>query len=238
MRSFTTSAPRLPWLPLLVIAPLAAGCSAAIPGSSKFSCQADAPNGICAPAREIYRQTDDRARTRAQAPAVTAPEATAQPLPLVATGTASHPSTSPDAIVPVRAAPAVLRVWVAPHETNSGDLHAASFVFTELASRRWTGGGGAFAGSGPAVLRPLDPNAPALPAPPAGIGGWPRGGGAPGGFEPVPNFQPRQELQAGARRGEELDDGDAPTGFFGPRPPVQAASVDRRPVQQASPGFR
>jgi conjugal transfer pilus assembly protein TraV len=213
---------RRPVLALLVVAPLAGACSTAIPGASTFSCQGELPNGICASARDVYRQTDDRNRGQPRADATPA-EGGGTVVSAATLASASAASTA----APVRSAPPVLRVWVAPHETVAGDFHAASVVFTELAPRRWAGGG-AFGGAGPAVLRPLDPSAPFPAPPPAASGGAaPRGGGGPALPDSLPSFEPRREMQAAGPRRDELDDGET-GGFFGPRPPVQAASATSR----------
>lgn len=40
--------------------------------------------------------------------------------------------------MPVREAPQVMRVWVAPYNDENDDLHWPSFVFTEITKRRWS----------------------------------------------------------------------------------------------------
>lgn len=219
---------------ILALPLLASACAAAVPGSSTFSCDAAAPDGVCASAREVYRQTDGRAATwRAPGTTTTSPPsspgiARADPASTEAppAGAAAPNAVLPvafgqDGAVPLRAPPTILRVWIAPWETQQGDLHMAGYVYTELVPRRW------MVGNAPvptqAVLRPLAPDAP-LPRS-APTGGDPRGAPPP----PVAPLEPRRELQA---RGDGLDD-DGGGGFFGPRPPVVPASAYRPPQAAA-----
>ena len=40
--------------------------------------------------------------------------------------------------MPIREAPQVMRVWVAPYNDENDDLHWPSYVFTEITKRRWS----------------------------------------------------------------------------------------------------
>lgn len=40
--------------------------------------------------------------------------------------------------MPIREAPEVMRVWVAPYNDENDDLHWPSYVFTEITKRRWS----------------------------------------------------------------------------------------------------
>lgn len=40
--------------------------------------------------------------------------------------------------MPIREAPQVMRVWVAPYTDENDDLHWPSFVYTEITKRRWS----------------------------------------------------------------------------------------------------
>lgn len=40
--------------------------------------------------------------------------------------------------LPIREAPQVMRVWVAPYTDQNDDLHWPSFVYTEITKRRWS----------------------------------------------------------------------------------------------------
>lgn len=42
--------------------------------------------------------------------------------------------------LPVREAPQVMRVWVAPYNDENDDLHMPGFIFTEIATRKWSFG--------------------------------------------------------------------------------------------------
>lgn len=217
--------------------PLLGACGVAMPGSSDYTC-GEVPAGVCASARDVYRMTDNRTgpmlQTDHAAPDNSAPGGiSAQPLPAPrpvgasAPGPASPAAASPalpvsfsqDGAVPLRTPSLVMRVWVAPWETEKGDLVMPGYVYTELAERRWMVGHTAVPTS--TVLRPLEP---------------PRGGdsfGAPMQSMPpalTPLPEPRgMDPDMREARTSSGDDG----GFFGPRPPVQAASTTgRRPAAQ------
>jgi len=42
--------------------------------------------------------------------------------------------------IPIRTPARVLRIWIAPWEDKSGDLHMASLVYSEIEKRRWVVG--------------------------------------------------------------------------------------------------
>jgi conjugal transfer pilus assembly protein TraV len=48
----------------------------------------------------------------------------------------------------------VMRVWIAPWEDSHGDLHAATYLYTEITPRRWS------LGLPPPVPPPRDPGDP------------------------------------------------------------------------------
>ena len=60
--------------------------------------------------------------------------------------------------VPVRTPAKVMRIWISPWQDQSGDLHMAGHVFTEIEPRRWSVGE---PGGNPApqleLLQPLNP---------------------------------------------------------------------------------
>lgn len=207
---------------LLAALPLLAACSSAIPGSASYSC-AEVPEGICASAREVYRMTDPRNASPPSAPAAGSARTNGPEIPgaLPATSAAAPRAESPapagpalpvsfgpEGALPLRSPPTVLRVWVAPWETERGDLNMPGYVFTEIAPRRWMVGHSPVPTA--AVLRPLEPAGagPAVP-PPAATPAPP----------PAMPFAPRRDMEA---RGRD-EEGDIGEGFFAQRPPVTAA---------------
>jgi conjugal transfer pilus assembly protein TraV len=132
------------------------GCTVfdAVSGSNEFGC-AGMPEGVqCMSAREVYqatehtdtvtgsRQSKDKPPT-APGGAGTTVVASPRPAPALAV---SNP-------LPIRTQAQVMRVWIAPWEDGTGNLHSTSFIFTEIEPRRWQLG---MAATEPEVtLRPL-----------------------------------------------------------------------------------
>jgi hypothetical protein len=67
-----------------------------------------------------------------------------------------------------RTPPQVMRVWIAPWEDSHGDLHAATYLYTEITPRRWSLGLPP-PDPVPRLIRPLQiaPRKDAPPNPPA-----------------------------------------------------------------------
>lgn len=42
--------------------------------------------------------------------------------------------------IPIRSRAKIMRIWIAPWESTSGDLNVSGLIFTELESRRWSVG--------------------------------------------------------------------------------------------------
>lgn len=55
----------------------------------------------------------------------------------------SYTPTEEDGALPLRAPSRIMRIWYAPWETATGDLHISKIVFTEVEARRWTIGNNA-----------------------------------------------------------------------------------------------
>lgn len=53
--------------------------------------------------------------------------------------------------LPVRSSAQVMRIWIAPWVDKNDDLHLPSFLYTEVASRKWNLGESEFAGNGVTV---------------------------------------------------------------------------------------
>lgn len=110
------------------------GCSALSGGDSNYSCEgmgADAEDG-CMSVRDAYEDTHVLEDKNEEAPTQTAIE------------NGRHVAESyvspklPDQPVPVRTPAEVMRIWVAPWESDQGDLNVNGYVYTEIEPRRWT----------------------------------------------------------------------------------------------------
>lgn len=111
--------------------------------------------------------------------------ATLLPLLISGCGTTKPPGSAvakiadqrPAGMQPKRVGPAAMEAWIAPWESQNGDLYPASTVYISVAPERWEYGNA----EGPTVLRPLQlearveeastpPRVPALPIfPPGGV---------------------------------------------------------------------
>lgn len=114
-------------------AALMAGCASmsGLDAKSDFACKA--PDGIlCESMSGIYANAvannlPGQRVTRASA-ATTQSSSDASP------GVITSPISSG---TPIRSAPLVLRVWVAPWEDSDGDLHDQSYVYLQVDSGKW-----------------------------------------------------------------------------------------------------
>jgi len=129
----------------MLLAGTLAGCGTVFPYNSTSTCP-QIGEGVCASAREVYGATnskdivdyrDVRPASKTSAAAISAPAA----VPPAASGIVSGPtlpvSTGAESIIPLRTPSVVMRIWIAPWETESGDLVLSGYVFTELHERRW-----------------------------------------------------------------------------------------------------
>jgi len=126
-----------------------AGCSFLQIGEANYGCKG-MPSGVtCMSARDVYqltesenfrqRMADDAKLNQAKADGdkktVESLEATSKPM--VASGehyVVPRPARNP---VPIRTQAAVMRVWVAPWESEGGDLNVPGYIYTEIEPRRW-----------------------------------------------------------------------------------------------------
>jgi len=103
-----------------------AGCSV------KYGCPA--PDGVqCKPISEVYRSTSQTGGATQKAKgAVTPPKMSA------ATG-GVEPSAGGEleSPAPIRSAPKILRVWVAPWIDTEGDLHQQSYLYVVVDHGTW-----------------------------------------------------------------------------------------------------
>jgi len=165
---------------VVLLLPLLAGCSLAPLGEGDFSCPRDRYGVHCLSAREVYRSTNttDRLGADATAPALAPTEPAGgehwgdqngKNTPVATSGgravaaeIADNPSLTSAAVprsddpLPLRTPAQVLRIWVAPFEDDTGNLHAPGYVFAEVVPRRWQLGQPALAAGTPgSALQPL-----------------------------------------------------------------------------------
>lgn len=140
-RSFATG--------LILLASQLGGCSWLQIGESEYSCKG-MPDGVtCMSARDVYQMTENENyregidRQAAVKQAIEdgdnekADELQAPVLPEVMAGeryVIPRPAKDP---VPIRTQATVMRVWVAPWESETGDLNVPGFIYTEIEPRRW-----------------------------------------------------------------------------------------------------
>lgn len=139
---------------LLFASTLLTGCIGI--GQSEFSCQGFTDGVSCKSAREVYQDTEyaefigpegskkieDRAKIVANSSPVDDPAVNA--LRQLAT----------EGAIPIRMPEQVQRTWIAPWEDESGNLHMANMIYTEVEKRKWVVGAQS---SNPAArLTPLD----------------------------------------------------------------------------------
>ena len=175
------------WSVLLALCLAAAGCAI---GQSGYSCSG-VPEGVqCKNAREVLeaskgidgpvtsaaveQNTNDDGRHQANPVSGIVPEETA-------------------GAVPLRTPSRVMRIWYAPWENESGDLHVAKILYTEIEPRRWTIGKPVSAR--PRDITPLEPakalppapgSAAPRPAPSPAVSDEPSGTNVPRGTKPAP----------------------------------------------------
>lgn len=113
---------------------LLAGCAI---GKSDFTCSG-IPEGVsCLSASQVYeasKHTDGpvtgnpegRETEEGQGPAGSGPK----PLSMMA------PAIT-DGALPLRTPSRVMRIWIAPWETEDSDLHLTKLIYTEIEPRRW-----------------------------------------------------------------------------------------------------
>lgn len=123
---------------------LLSGCS--LTGNKeRFTCPEN-KDGVCASARDVYRATDAPrvVGLRADGERIAGRIDSAATRPV--TGSARGGTTIPAqtgtilAISPVVIPARAMRIWFAPFEDASGNLHAGGFVWTEMSGRRWAYG--------------------------------------------------------------------------------------------------
>lgn len=158
---------------------LLSGCSWLQVGSSEYGCKG-MPDGVtCKSAREVYNMTENEDfRTQIDAdnakkakdgdidcPECEAKAGTAAPEPQGPNFAAGEKYVVPQPArnpLPIRTQATVMRIWVAPWESESGDLNVPGYMYTEIEPRRWEIG--TPAPKPTASLRPLAVSKPQNPS--------------------------------------------------------------------------
>ena len=113
-------------------------------GKSKFSCPT--PDGVaCKSVREMYAITDAegeaglaQARRALHAGDEGGGKRDRREVPVTVVAQPPVMVLEPQADLPLREKPRVMRVLVSAWEDESGDLHGGGYVFTEVEGPRWT----------------------------------------------------------------------------------------------------
>lgn len=153
-----------PWLAVSGLFVVAA-CSAA-PGNSEYGCPGLPDGVVCQSSRSAYHATNDSDRIlspeAAEAEKRAAGDAGAISPASGVSVVEAQPVVSPDSFnqgaffMPIRTPAVVMRVWVGPWVTDSGDLMFPGYVMTEIEPRRWEIGHQAPAAYGAEYLQPVD----------------------------------------------------------------------------------
>jgi len=136
----------------LLSAIVLSGCANFGMGEPDFACDAEGNGVSCMSAKEVYALTETPGPvTQARVDAANAKEQESTPQMTSgawresekgkdqSTAAARHLPESTDPL-PLRTPARVMRVWVAPWESQSGDLNVTGLVYTELEERQWTVG--------------------------------------------------------------------------------------------------
>lgn len=136
-----------------VLAPVVlAGCSGFGMGEkSDFSCPGVPRGVICKSPREVYALTNGKSYDLGND--VKKDEGKDTP---AANSDTIHPFARPAVTansgpMPVLAPSQVQRIWIGPWQDEKKDLNWPSYVFTEIAPRKWSFGGASFSGYKPLV---------------------------------------------------------------------------------------
>ncbi len=119
-----------------------AGCGWMGIGKSDFACPGGSTDGVrCLSARQVYQATERSDTVRPTAGPGSEDRESANmagmpPLPPVQ-GTGKIPLPTLRQPLPIRTQAQVMRIWMAPWEDESGDLHADGYLYTEVEGRRW-----------------------------------------------------------------------------------------------------
>ena len=124
------------------------GCSFLQIGQSDYSCKG-MPDGVtCMSARDVYQLTENEnfrqvveQRQAAKDEAIKEGKTIEEVMPAVSPHIAAgeryvvpKPARDP---IPIRSQATVMRIWVAPWESDKGDLNVPGYMYTEIEPRRW-----------------------------------------------------------------------------------------------------
>ncbi len=130
--------------PLLLSALLLGGCQSlsGLTGATTFACKV--PDGVrCASVSSVYANGHAGALPSQRTASATRALASA----------AASPAATPAAGEPLRSAPRILRIWLAPWIDDDGTLHDQAFLYTQVDPGRWLLGETRQRVTEPAVLR-------------------------------------------------------------------------------------
>ncbi|MEM8759004.1 MAG: TraV family lipoprotein [Pseudomonadota bacterium] len=140
---------------LLLLAMALPGCETisetVVPGGATYSCSGRPEGVVCASTREIYARTGTTDHVHeedlggANGPVeevgtVAGESAAPREGRLALDGAAMAPvrfAPGPDAAVPMRTPPQLIRIWIAPWEDRSGRLRMPGHIFAEVTPRGW-----------------------------------------------------------------------------------------------------
>lgn len=131
---------------------LLAGCAGFGMGEqSDFSCPGVPQGVICKSPREVYALTNGKNYDLG----TDVKKGDSKDVPASSSDTI-HPFTRPAVAansgpMPVLAPSQVQRIWIGPWQDEKKDLNWPSYVFTEIAPRKWSFGGASFGGQKPLV---------------------------------------------------------------------------------------
>ncbi|MEM8761279.1 MAG: TraV family lipoprotein, partial [Pseudomonadota bacterium] len=143
---------------LLLLAMALSGCETisetVVPGGASYSCSGRPEGVVCASTREIYARTETATQVHEEdlaeanepveemgaAPEESGLDAAPREGRLALEGGALAPvrfAPGPDASVPMRTPPKLIRIWIAPWEDRSGRLRMPGHIFAEVTPRGW-----------------------------------------------------------------------------------------------------
>lgn len=136
----------------LVVALMLTGCSSflsGVGGKDTYACKAP-PGAVCTSISGVYANTalggTRPVRVADQSNATTSGKSsttTGKPTPYGAIAppksahAAANSAAQPDTPSPLRSAPRLLRIWIAPWEDSDGDLHEEAYVHAVVDPGRW-----------------------------------------------------------------------------------------------------
>jgi len=121
------------------------GCASFGVGEKEYACPGR-PDGVsCVSTTDLYDMTDgddyeQRLEAARRKPGEDKREDAAKEAPVRFAAPRGPKPVVPEleaGAVPIRTPARVMRIWVAPWETEDGDLHLAGTVYTEVEPRRW-----------------------------------------------------------------------------------------------------